>query len=104
MKKASKAKKSSKKKASKKALAKKRAPSKKAASKKPSATKVSFLEGAPKAAKKKKKSAAALGCCTLTGSGPDEQYEGITKTECRRRAIAAGKNDHWVAGKCAEPG
>jgi len=45
----------------------------------------------------------ALGCCTLTGSGPDVQYEGITQQECNRRAIAAGKNPHWVKGKCAQP-
>jgi len=57
-----------------------------------------------KAAKKAtKKRTAALGCCTLTGSGPDLQFEGITKAECRRRAIAMGKNDHWVRGKCAQP-
>jgi hypothetical protein len=55
---------------------------------------------APKA---KPKAKPALGCCTLTGSGPDIQYEGITQEECRRRAIALGKNDHWVAGKCAQP-
>ncbi len=55
--------------------------------------------------RKSKKSAGpnTLGCCTLTGSGPDDQFEGITRAECRRRAIAAGKNDHWVPGKCAEP-
>jgi hypothetical protein len=39
----------------------------------------------------------------LAGSGPDQQIEGITRAECRQRAIAAGKNDHWVAGVCAEP-
>jgi hypothetical protein len=104
MKKASKAKKLLKKKASKKALSKKKAPLKKVSSKKASSKKAppmkASLEGAPKAAKRK----AALGCCTLTGSGPDVQFEGITKADCRQRAIAAGKNDHWVPGQCAEPG
>jgi hypothetical protein len=55
------------------------------------------------AATKAKKAKAILGCCTLVGSGPDQQIEGITKAECRQRAIAAGKNDHWVKGKCAQP-
>ncbi|MBR1123749.1 hypothetical protein JQ628_19640 [Bradyrhizobium lablabi] len=56
-----------------------------------------------KAAKKKTAKKAVLGCCTLTGSGPDQQIEGVTRERCRLLAIAAGKNDHWVAGKCAEP-
>jgi hypothetical protein len=59
------------------------------------------------AGKKKKKAttvgAATRGCCTLTGSGPAEQYEGITKEECRQLAIQRGKNHHWWAGKCAAP-
>jgi hypothetical protein len=50
-----------------------------------------------------KKSAAAKGCCTLTGSGPDQQHEGLTREQCRLLAISRGKNPHWVAGKCAEP-
>jgi hypothetical protein len=57
------------------------------------------------ATKKKSKMAVAapLGCCTLTGSGPDEQHEGLTREECRLLAISKGKNPSWVAGKCAEP-
>ncbi len=43
------------------------------------------------------------GCCTLRGSGPDEQHEGLTAEECRRLAIEKGKNDSWVPGRCAEP-
>jgi hypothetical protein len=39
----------------------------------------------------------------LTGSGPAEVYEGLTKEECRLLAIKKGKNDHWWAGKCAKP-
>jgi hypothetical protein len=70
---------------------------KKAASKKVGAKKASKK----KAAKKAK--AAVLGCCTLTGSGPDQQIEGVTREKCRLLAIQAGKNDHWVAGECAEP-
>jgi hypothetical protein len=65
---------------------------------------------AKKASSKKKKMKTTkkspkdvLGCCTLTGSGPDEQYEGLTREQCRRLAISKGKNDRWVPGKCAEP-
>ena len=53
-----------------------------------------------------KKTAAAApqrGCCTLSGSGPDEQHEGLTKEECRLLGIEKGKNDHWVPGLCAQP-
>lgn len=46
----------------------------------------------------------ALGCCTLSGNGPNVQFEGITQAACRQRALALGKIPHWVAGKCAEPG
>ncbi|MEA2895088.1 MAG: hypothetical protein QOJ84_703 [Bradyrhizobium sp.] len=94
MKKPSKAKNASAKKVSKKKVTAK-AKAKKAAKKK------TVKKTAKKAAKKAKK--AAVGCCTLTGSGPDQQFEGITRAECRKRGIAAGKNDHWVAGFCAEP-
>jgi 4-diphosphocytidyl-2C-methyl-D-erythritol kinase len=57
-----------------------------------------------KATKKVKKAArrGALGCCTLTGSGPAIQIEHITKEDCRQRAIELGKNDFWVKGECAE--
>jgi hypothetical protein len=43
------------------------------------------------------------GCCTLIGSGPDEQHEGLTREECRLLAIRKGKNPSWGPGKCAEP-
>jgi hypothetical protein len=63
-------------------------------------------KGSPGKKKKavKKKAAAPVGCCTLTGSGPDEQHEGLTQEECRLLAIRKKKNDHWVPGKCAQPG
>lgn len=65
-----------------------------------------------RAAVKKKKAArkkaarkvALVGCCTLTGSGPDEQHEGLTQKQCRLLGITEGKNAHWVAGKCAQSG
>jgi hypothetical protein len=50
----------------------------------------------------KKAAAAPKGCCTLSGSGPDEQIEGITQEACRRLGIQKGKNDHWVKGLCAQ--
>jgi hypothetical protein len=56
-----------------------------------------------KVAAKVKSTAGKLGCCTLYGSGPDKQIERITEDDCRRRAIAAGKNYQWVAGDCAQP-
>jgi hypothetical protein len=61
--------------------------------------------GKKTAAKKKTKKAttAALGCCTLRGSGPDTQIKDITREKCRREAIRLGKNFSWVAGECAEP-
>jgi hypothetical protein len=90
MKKPSKAKKASAKKASAKKVSKKK-------------SKVTAKAKAKKTPKKKAAKKVAVGCCTLTGSGPDQQFEGITKAECRQRAIAAGKNDHWVAGLCAQP-
>jgi hypothetical protein len=89
----------------------KKASKAKAKSKSKAKAKTSPGKSAPKAkakakakAKKKAKAKAALGCCTLTGAGPAQQIEGITQAECRARAIAAGKNDHWVPGKCAQPG
>ena len=93
----------------KKAKAKsKRATKKKKARKAEKLPAVKKFSKAKKKAKKKKAAAkkrtAVLGCCTLTGSGPDVQIEDITREECRRRAIALGKNNHWVLGKCAEPG
>lgn len=51
---------------------------------------------------KAKKAKAPTGCCTLTGSGPAEQYEGLTEEQCRLLAIQKDKNDHWWAGKCAK--
>jgi hypothetical protein len=51
----------------------------------------------------KKKAKPSRGCCTLRGSGPDEQCEGLTREECRRLGIERGKNDSWVPGRCAEP-
>lgn len=79
-----------------------KAAGKKAASKKAASKKVAAKKATKKKAAKKAK-AAVLGCCTLTGSGPDQQIEGITREKCRLLANQAGKNDHWVAGKCAEP-
>lgn len=104
MKKAVKAKKSVKKAA--KAAAKKT--SKKAAKKKAVTKKATKKKAVKKKAKAKKAKPtvmgiAPLGCCTLTGSGPDDQFEGVTQARCRELAIAAGKNDHWVLGQCAEP-
>ena len=70
-------------------------------------------KAAPKAKKKTAPKTAAmktavtakttLGCCTLIGSGPDQQIERISQAECKRRATAAGKNYQWVAGDCAQP-
>jgi hypothetical protein len=85
----------------------KKASKAKAKSKSKAKAKTSPGKSAPKAKAKSKtnaKAKAALGCCTLTGAGPAQQIEGITQAECRARAIAAGKNDHWVPGKCAQPG
>ena len=79
-----------------------KAAGKKAASKKAASKKVAAKKASKKKAAKKAK-AAVLGCCTLRGSGPDGQIEGITREECRRRAIELNKNFSWVAGKCAEP-
>ena len=45
----------------------------------------------------------AKGCCTLRGSGEDEQHEGLTREACRLLAARKGKNFSWVAGLCAEP-
>jgi hypothetical protein len=56
-----------------------------------------------KKAASKKVAAAPGGCCTLRGSGPDEQHEGLTREQCRLLAISKNKNFSWVAGKCAEP-
>jgi hypothetical protein len=50
-----------------------------------------------------KPAALVHGCCTLMGSGPDEQHEGLTREECRLLSIRKGKNFSWVAGLCAEP-
>lgn len=78
----------------------------KKATRKKTAAKTATKKKAKKATKKKAKKAAkkgVLGCCTLRGSGPDSQIEGITREECRRRAIKLNKNFSWVAGKCAEP-
>jgi hypothetical protein len=60
---------------------------------------------AKKKARAKKVSALSvvLGCCTITGVGPDVQYERITQSECERRAGAAGGNPQWIPGDCAEP-
>lgn len=76
-----------------------KAAGRKAASKKAAGKKKAGKKAPKKAARK----AATLGCCTLTGSGPDQQIERITREECRLLAIQAGKDDHWVAGECAEP-
>ena len=67
-----------------------RRPSKKKTAKTPKAASPSLATG-------------ALGCCTLTGSGPDKQIEGIGRAACIQKANELGKNFHWVAGKCAEP-
>jgi hypothetical protein len=45
-----------------------------------------------------------LGCCTLSGNGPNIQFEGVTHADCRQRALERGKIPHWWPGKCAEPG
>lgn len=86
---------------------KKAAKAKKAAAAKKSAKTTRKATKSKTGAKKKKMTTLAggpLGCCTLTGSGPDRQIEGITKEQCRRLAIESGKNDHWVPGQCAQPG
>lgn len=67
--------------------------------KKPTKTKKSTV----KKKKAKKTAAGAQGCCTLIGSGPDEQHEGLTREACRLLSIKKGKNFQWVAGLCAEP-
>jgi hypothetical protein len=76
-----------------------------AAMKKPNTAKKTTIENKKTEKEKKKGKAkkAPRGCCTLTGSGPAEQYEGVTKEECRLLAIQKGKNDHWWPGKCAKP-
>ena len=56
-----------------------------------------------KTATAKKTGSSARGCCTLTGSGPDEQHEGLTREACRLLAIKKNKNFQWIAGLCAEP-
>ena len=66
-------------------------------------TKTKKTKKAKKKAKLTRAAAAQRGCCTLTGSGPDEQIEGLTREECRRLAIQRGKNSHWYPGQCAEP-
>jgi hypothetical protein len=88
----------------KKASKTKRSKAKKAAKGKPSKAKKAAKK--PRAVRATSKGAAlgVLGCCTLVGSGPDTQYEGITKQECERRAAAQGKNPIWSPGKCAQPG
>ena len=84
----------------------------KRASKRKTVSKVKKKAAPKKAASKAKKKAApkkaaaakaALGCCTLIGSGPDQQFERITRDACKRKAIAASKNYQWVAGVCAQP-
>jgi hypothetical protein len=77
---------------------------KKAAKRKGSAGKKAKASAGGKKKAASKKAAAPVGCCTLTGSGPDEQHEGLTQKQCRLLAIRKGKNDHWVRGKCAQPG
>jgi hypothetical protein len=71
--------------------------------KKPTKAKAKKTASNKKKKTAKKAAAAPKGCCTLTGSGPDEQREGLTREECRLLAISKGKNPHWVEGKCAEP-
>ena len=56
-----------------------------------------------KAATKKKSTSGVLGCCTLVGSGPDIQREGVTKSYCEQLAAELGKNPIWTPGKCAQP-
>jgi len=88
-----------------------RGPSKKIAAKAKKTTKAEDTAKAKKSKKKKKKAAGAkvgpsarvLGCCTLVGSGPDVQIEGITESDCDKRAAALGKNPIWTPGKCAQP-
>lgn len=93
-------KKTSRKKAAAKKTAAKKSPVKKTTRKKKAATKTASR----KAKAIGKRVAAATGCCTLTGSGPDEQREGLTKEQCRRLAMRKGKNYQWIAGLCAESG
>lgn len=98
--------------AAKKAKAKK-AKVKKAKVKKAAVKKAAVKKTKAKKAKAKKKTtmpagmAAAAdgptGCCTLTGSGPDIQREGLTREQCRILANSLDKNFQWVAGLCAEP-
>lgn len=88
------------KKTSRKKAAAKKSPVKKTTRKKTAATKTASR----KAKAIGKRVAAATGCCTLTGSGPDEQREGLTKEQCRRLAMRKGKNYQWIAGLCAESG
>jgi hypothetical protein len=76
----------------------------KRASRRKTASKAKKKAAPKKAASKVKLTAkATLGCCTLIGSGPDQQIERITEDDCKRRAIAASKNYQWVAGDCAQP-
>jgi hypothetical protein len=75
----------------------------KAATGKKAARKKTATKKATKKKAAKKAKTPVLGCCTLTGSGPDQQIKGVTRERCRLLAIQAGKNDHWVAGECAEP-
>lgn len=88
------------------AKAKKAAAAKKSAKTTRKATKQKTGAKKKSVSKKKMRTLAGgpLGCCTLVGSGPDTQIEGITKEQCRRLAIESGKNDRWVPGKCAQPG
>jgi len=60
----------------------------------------------PKKAVAKKAMAAggALGCCTVTGIGPNKQFEHVTQAKCQEIADGLGGNPHWVPGECAKPG
>jgi len=90
--------------AAKKKTAKKKAVGKKVANKKVNKKKATKKTAPKKGARMASMAAMApTGCCTLRGSGPDEQHEGLTRDACRTLAISKGKNFSWVPGLCAEP-
>src|SRR5262245_8875933 len=76
-----------------KKAAKKKAAKKAAKKKAPKPAKATKAKKAKKAAKKTVASfesdiaGGVLGCCTLSGNGPNIQFEGITQADCRQRAL-----------------
>jgi hypothetical protein len=75
-------------------------PARKKAVKKAAVKKTKAKKKTKKKVKSTRATAAERGCCILRGNGPNEQFDGLTREQCRRLANEKGREFSWWPGVC----